>query len=292
MQKLHTNILLASEKPELAWIHSASVASLLELLIVTSFGVPLISTPARNYNPFLSACMSFETRTLEGGKILQLLLGRAYEMSFITSSLCNLAIMLPLSFWPQHPSTYLELTSYIRHILLDLETHKWCAFLPSFTTTLTTLLKCDLPSRASFIHSRWNMALAAKLLQLLAQPVTACDNCQRPLTKNIGTLLVLLLRPKPSWMQDLLKTSALGRFSLLEYELLETRIKACIEKGEWEEAEVMMDVLECWEEWKGRVGMLRRGLRRIGRGADAAAEKGEWKKVILVAGVGGVLVRA
>jgi hypothetical protein len=142
--KSYQPLLLASAKPELTWLHSASVGSLIELLVITGFGV--------NRTPNISSLSIISRdeiahREDEVGNIITVLMKRSCEMVYVVSGLCGLIPLVSAEWWKKNPFVYLDVWSYMRSMMLQQETHKWCALLPSFTTALSALLKVDAPIR-------------------------------------------------------------------------------------------------------------------------------------------------
>ena len=110
---------------------------------------------------------------------------------------------------------------------------------------------------------------------------------------------MLLLSRHPLWQKDLRKEGGLGpRYSFMEYEKVEARVRGLVEEGKADEADLLMEVVEClgFEGW-GKAKTLRKWVRREVRGAARTSgrggEEGVWKVFRPVDGSGpGVLVRS
>ncbi|KAI5804325.1 hypothetical protein EDC01DRAFT_413969 [Geopyxis carbonaria] len=137
-------------------MHSASVASLIELLVVLGFGATKqlelsksTTVGSRGFN----ASILPEVIQMEIGSLTQLLTGGGvYEMSYTISSLCSLVSWISDEWWIKNPFRYFELSSILRNVVLLQETHKWCALLPTITKALNHLLALEAPIRMSHPH--------------------------------------------------------------------------------------------------------------------------------------------
>jgi hypothetical protein len=75
-----TELLLSSPKPELTWIYSASIATVIELLVVTGFGSN--RTPTLSVTD-VSVPDGLPNKDKEIGSLVILIMTRAFDMSYM-----------------------------------------------------------------------------------------------------------------------------------------------------------------------------------------------------------------
>ncbi|KAF8251783.1 hypothetical protein K440DRAFT_637026 [Wilcoxina mikolae CBS 423.85] len=266
----YTELLVCSSKPELTWLHSASVGSVIELLVITGFGVNINRTPNISSVSIFSASKDdTANREEEIGRIVTVLVNRNPQVVHPTS----------LVYCSTHqasktgcPNPYILFNSHVT--------------LPLTTEQGQTLLS-----------SRWNLSLAAKFLKFLLVPHSlCCPTCHTPLYQDISAILVLLLSWHPVWQNDLKKEAGLGmKYSFLEYTEIEKRIRELVDDGgRVEDADALMKVVECFEGWpKAKVlrKWLDREVKSIGREKERdTVEKGWYRLFRPVEGGAGVLM--
>lgn len=135
MGKSYTELLVCSSKPELTWLHSASVGSLIEFLVITGFGVNMVSNLSTTSISSVSKD-DMANREDDIGRIVTMLISRSFEMNYvicihcestfmkhytdrITASLCSLVSLLKDGWWIKNPFIYLEIWKYIRSVMLQ-----------------------------------------------------------------------------------------------------------------------------------------------------------------------------
>jgi hypothetical protein len=77
--KPYTALLISSSNPELVWLHSASVAAIIELLAVTGFG-----NITQSQTDFSTPKDPTKITSDEIGKVVLVVMKRSYEMCFMT----------------------------------------------------------------------------------------------------------------------------------------------------------------------------------------------------------------
>jgi hypothetical protein len=83
-------------------------------------------------------------------------------------------------------------------------------------------------------------------------------------TRLLCDIIVRLVARNPQWKTDVENDSGLGSDCSVNFKLVENRVRFLMESGREgvEDALSLMRVINCFDGWKKKAGVLRRGLAR------------------------------
>ncbi|KAL7273491.1 hypothetical protein RUND412_003645 [Rhizina undulata] len=299
LSRNHNRLFINSPSPELVWSYAASVGAACELLIVL-FTLPLQpgsmgEIKGTDKGKAKAKGLGEEVTNNEIIKLVEILIGGRFEMSYVISPLCGLVQILDRSYWIGRPFIYLDVFATIRNVLLNNECHTWCILLDVFIPAIEALLEVEAPIAQTALNNRWNLTLTSRLfLHLLSSPV--CPICSTRIDTPILYFLHLILSRNPTWKLDLLKESSKTPYAILTLAQLDALYETYTEKQEKNNVKSVIGIIESFPQWSANAAAKRRRFERgllvehVWRGGGERDAWGVYGVCRPVEGVGGCLV--